>query len=69
MRRKPVRSSVVRSVGYDPETKTLEVEFADEHLYEYYGVPAAIHRRLMEAESVGRFLNRFVVPGYQSRKL
>lgn len=69
MRRKPVQSSVVRSIGYDPESKTLEVEFADGHLYEYYDVPAAIHRRLMTAESVGRFLNRFVVPGYQSRKI
>lgn len=69
MRRKPVRSSVVRSVGYDPESRTLEVEFHDESRYEYYDVPAAIHRRLMAAESVGAFLNRFVVPGFECRKI
>lgn len=69
MRRKPVKSSVVSSVGYDPDTKTMELEFSDGSLYEYYDVPAAIHRRLMEAESVGRFLNRFVTPGYENRKI
>lgn len=57
------------SVGYDPESKTLELEFSDGSLYEYYAVPAAIHRRLMEADSIGRFVNRFLVPGYQSRKI
>jgi hypothetical protein len=69
MRRKPVKSSVVRSVGYDAESKTMELEFSDGSLYEYYSVPAAIHRRLMEADSIGGFLNRFVVPGYKSRKI
>jgi hypothetical protein len=69
MRRKPVKSSVVLSVGYEPESKTLELEFVDGSLYEYYDVPAAIHRRLMASDSVGRFVNRFVVPGYKSRKI
>ena len=69
MRREPVRSSSVSSAGYDPKTRTLELEFHGGHVYEYYDVPAAIFRRLMTAESVGAFVNRFVIPGYECRKV
>ena len=35
VRREPVTSTNIRSVGYDPETSTLEVEFVNAHVYEY----------------------------------
>lgn len=56
MHRDPVTSTAVRSVGYDPATHTLEVEFAG-GIYDYHGVPAALYRQLRAAGSKGRFVN------------
>jgi hypothetical protein len=53
MKRSPVTSSNLKSVGYDPKTKVLEVEFVSGGLYQYLDVPAARHQALMEAKSVG----------------
>jgi len=57
MHRDPVKSTALRSIGYDPATRTLEVEFAT-GIYDYHGVPAALYRQLRAAASKGRFVNR-----------
>lgn len=64
MNRHPVESSNIQAIGYDPETRVLEVEFGKNtdagnpynRLYHYFDVPAEIHRGLMEARSHGEFL-------------
>lgn len=60
MKRAPVLSSSIASVGYEAEPATLEVEFASGAVYRYFAVPAAVHVQLMSAASKGAFLNRFV---------
>ena len=60
MKRAPVTSSCIASVGYEAELATLEVEFASGVVYRYFAVPAAVHFRLMSAASKGAFLNRFL---------
>jgi KTSC domain len=58
MERQAVSSSNIASVGYDPNSETLEVEFLKSgKVYEYYNVPAFMYERLMEAPSVGVFFN------------
>ena len=69
MRHTPVSSSHLRSVGYDPSAKVLEVEFNDGALYRYYGVPAAVHQGLMGAESHGSYLHRHIKGQYRYEKL
>jgi hypothetical protein len=39
MEREAVSSSSVASIGYDPESLTLEVEFASGDVYQYFDVP------------------------------
>ena len=39
MNRTPVNSSNVSSVGYDPTSLTLEVEFHGGAVYQYFDVP------------------------------
>lgn len=56
MRRDPVVSSNVASVGYDEESGTLEVEFHNGSVYQYFDVPNAIYAGLISADSVGGFL-------------
>lgn len=57
MERVSVISSNLVSVGYDPETMTLEVEF-NNGLYQYYDVPQYIYEELMSADSLGSYLYR-----------
>jgi hypothetical protein len=66
MNRKPVSSSNILSIGYDPLTRTMEVEFGDDpdhsgRIYHYLDVPPETHRDLMSAESHGKFLHRNVM--------
>lgn len=60
MRRRPVSSSNLHSVGYDPEVRVLEVEFHHGGIYQYFGVPAAVYSSLMNAGSHGGYLHRHV---------
>ena len=63
MDRTPVKSSNVDSVGYDPETSTLEIQFKSGGVYQYAGVDPDTHQSLMGAESIGRFVNQNIVKG------
>ena len=58
MERTPVKSSSVKSVGY--ENGVLEVEFAKGTVYRYKDVPAEVHAGLVGAESVGRHFQEHV---------
>jgi hypothetical protein len=68
MRRRPVSSSAISSVGYDPKGKVLEVEFSSGGVYDYHGVPPEVYESLISAESKGRFLSREIRGQYPSEK-
>lgn len=51
----PVASSMISSVGYDPETQELEVTFNQGRSYTYEGVPQAEYDNLVSAQSVGKY--------------
>jgi hypothetical protein len=55
VRRVPVQSRAIASVGYDPATNVLELEFSDGDVYRYYAVPRRVHQELLAAESMGRY--------------
>lgn len=55
MKRERVDSQALRSIGYNPDTRTLEVEFDSGSVYRYYEVPADLYARLMAAGSHGEF--------------
>lgn len=56
MKRTPVTSSNIASIGYDENTSTLEIEFLDNSIYQYFDVPQQIYKGLMQADSHGKFL-------------
>lgn len=58
MNRKPVVSSNITSVGYDEETKTLEVEFFNQKVFQYSPITQEGYSLLMNAESIGSFFAR-----------
>ena len=60
MDRKTVDSSELASIGYDPVSRVLEVEFTTGGVYQYRGVPADVHSALMSAASHGKYFNQYV---------
>jgi hypothetical protein len=55
MERVSLESTSLKSVAYDEETLTLEVEFVEGGIYQYSGVPLELYEELINAESKGRF--------------
>ncbi|HVW25650.1 MAG TPA: KTSC domain-containing protein [Polyangiaceae bacterium] len=64
MKRDRVRSSSIASVGYDEAHHVLEIEFHNGKVYRYLDVPAAVHRLLLQAPSIGEFVNTIVKPTF-----
>ena len=65
MERTPVESSSVASIGYDPKTFELEIEFRNGRTYRYLQVPPAAHRLLLQAPSIGEYVNRVIKPRFE----
>lgn len=64
MLRDPVSSSNIASIGYDPGSETLEIEFTNGSIYQYFNVPAGLHEQLMAAPSKGQSLNTYIRNAY-----
>ena len=65
----PVKSSNVKAIGYDATTKKLRVEFHGSGTYEFDNVTPTKHRRLMEAESIGKHFQAHIRHSHDFRKL
>ena len=64
MIRDPVASSNIASIGYDPDSETLEIEFSNGSIYQYFNVPSGLNEQLMVAPSKGQFLNAYIRNAY-----
>ncbi|WIV68842.1 KTSC domain-containing protein [Natrialbaceae archaeon AArc-T1-2] len=60
MDRESVSSSLVNSVGYDPDEEVLEVELQNGRIYQYRDVSEEIYREFLAANSLGRYFNRHI---------
>jgi hypothetical protein len=61
--RHEVESSNIASIGYDPETQTLEIEFKRGGVYQYSDVPADVWEAFQAAESKGKFFHAEIKKG------
>ncbi len=69
MNRTSVRSSNIRSVGYDQETRVLEIEFHDGGVYQYSNVPETLYQGLMQAVSKGSYFHNRIKDRYPCRQV
>ena len=69
MQRTPVTSSNLVSVGYEPKSMTLEVEFHSGSVYQYFDVPEYEHQSLMQAGSHGVYFNANIRNSYRYTQL
>jgi hypothetical protein len=67
MDRAAVNSTSIKSIGHDPATQTLHVEFHNGKVYEYPGVSAESHAALVTAESIGKHFSAHIRPKYSAK--
>jgi hypothetical protein len=67
--RERVNSSSIKSIGYDPDAETLEVELREGGLYQYFHVPRKEYDSFRNAYSMGRYYTKFIKPVYKFKKI
>jgi|KBSMisStaDraftv2_1062788.scaffolds.fasta_scaffold126715_3 hypothetical protein len=55
-----VESTTLATVVYDAAAHLLWLEFRSHAVYCYFGVPAAVHHALLDADSKGAYFNRYI---------
>jgi hypothetical protein len=69
LERQPVKSRILRSVGYDDSTKILEIEFHTGLVYQYSGVPPKVYADLMHSGEIGKYFSEKVRPRFQTKQV
>lgn len=69
LERQQVQSTTIRSVGYDPGSQTLEVEFHHGGTYQYETVPREIYEGLLLASSKGIYFRLHIKDCFPYRRL
>jgi hypothetical protein len=69
VQRTPVQSRAIVSAGYDAEQRTLELEWKNGRVYQYFEVPQGTFEWLLRAHSKGAFFSRMIDQRYAFREV
>ena len=58
MERASINSTMITSIGYDSSTGTLEIEYKDGSVWQYYDFPETMWNEFQYAESQGKYWHR-----------
>ena len=64
-----VDSSMVHAVGYDKDTKDLEVVFNTGKIWVYKDVPPDVYKKLLNSNSVGSFMLNNIIDCYSEDRI
>lgn len=64
-----VKSRILRSAGYDDQSRILEIEFQNGLVYRYSGVPPKVFADLMHSGETGKYFSEKVRPKFQSKQV
>lgn len=67
IKRVPVESSAVATVGYSRKLRALEIEFRNGSIYRYLEVPADVYEGLLNARSKARYYDENIRRKYRSQ--
>ena len=62
-------STVIDDIRYEEDREKLFIRFVDGDQYVYVGVPGAVHRSFVEADSKGRFFQAEIRDKYPYNRL
>jgi len=69
MDKQHVNSSNIESIGYDAISMILEVKFVNGSLYQYFDINEMTYLSLINASSIGSYLQRNIVKTYRYTKI
>ena len=69
VKKQPVKSRILKSVGYDDTTKILEIEFQSGLVYQYSGVPPKVYADLMRSSEIGKYFSDKVRTQFQTKQV
>jgi hypothetical protein len=64
-----VDSSMANALGYDEESRVLQIEFASGAIYQYSGVEPEIWEELHDTDSIGRYYNAEIKGNYHCDRI
>jgi len=65
----PVQSEMLNYVGYDAKAQILEVIFNTGDRYRYLEVPQSDYEGLMSAESIGKYMHKYIIEHYDHERI
>jgi hypothetical protein len=66
IKRVPVESSALATVGYSKKLRALEIEFRNGAIYRYLEVEPSVYDDLLNAQSKARFYDQYIRHRYRS---
>ncbi len=69
LERQPVKSRILRSVGYDDSTKILEVEFQNGLIYQFFDVPKKVSEDLLHSGEIGKYFTEKVRTRFRTKQV
>lgn len=66
---RPVESSAIEAVGYEPATRELFIRYVETATYVYRNVGPEVFDKLISAPSKGAFVNEHVKPRFDYEHL
>ena len=66
IKRVPVESSALATIGYSKKLRALEIEFRNHSVYRYLEVPPEVYEALLNAHSKARFYDENIRHKYRS---
>jgi hypothetical protein len=69
MEKQPVKSRILRFVGYNATTKILEIEFHSGLVYQYSGVPLNVYKNLMRSNEIGKYFTEKIRTQFQTKQV
>ena len=69
MEMRPVQSSNIDAVGYNPETREMRIQFKGGGKYAFHGISPEQHKALVNAPSVGGHFAAHIRPKFRGKKL
>ena len=64
-----LNSTTLKTATYQNQPEVLELEFCSGAVYHYLDVCESIYKRLLEAESKGRYFNQYIRNRFAFRKI
>ena len=69
MKRTYVMSTDIKSIGYDENSRVLEIEFLNSSIHQYKDVPKIAHLALMTARAKGLHFLTYIKDVYPCEKI